>query len=163
MRSAWKQIGLWLVMMAVGLTWLTAYAGPPRRQHRDEEATVMSGKLVDLKSYMSEELEGDELVRMIQSNLREGIPAAIETKEGLVVVGWDRKIPKAKVLQMANQDIEVRGLLYEKSGLHYMQVTAVRVEGDEAEQPEQPQEPTEPGDETPPNEEPAEPTQPENN
>ena len=76
-------------------------------------------------------LSGTELTsadeeKCVRDCLRNGVPAALDTDDGLVVLGKGTKGPKSTILTHAFKQIEVKGKLYEKNGLKYLDIESIK-------------------------------------
>jgi hypothetical protein len=116
---------------AVGLSTLYAQerqrtkSGTPPAQTAEAKEVTLSGKLVDLQCYMSGKFVGKSLEACSRACIRRGVPAALETNDGLVVLGM-AKGASARLATHAMDAVEVTGKLYEKRGLKYLDVTSVQ-------------------------------------
>lgn len=96
---------------------------PPSREAPAREVTL-SGTLVDLQCYMSGKFVGKSPEACARNCIRRGVPAALETNEGLVVLGMARG-NAGKLAAHAMRTVDVTGTLYEKRGLKYLEVASV--------------------------------------
>ena len=86
---------------------------------------TLTGKIVDLQCYMTGKHEGDDPVKCAAACIRNGVPVGLETKDGLVILGHGMT-GAAKMLEpLAMQEVEVKGKLYEKGGVKYVDVLTV--------------------------------------
>ncbi|MBN1510526.1 MAG: hypothetical protein JXB13_00790 [Phycisphaerae bacterium] len=86
---------------------------------------TLTGKIVDLQCYMTGKHEGDDPAKCAAACIKSGVPVALETKDGLVILGHGMT-GAAKMLEpLAMQEVEVKGKLYEKGGVKYVDVLAV--------------------------------------
>jgi len=131
---------------------------PPAREAQAKDVTL-SGTLVDLRCYMSGKYIGKSPEACTRDCIRRGVPAALETNDGLVVLGMARGSP-AKLAAHAMKTVDVTGTLYEKRGLKYLEVTSFgkarglelepeyeyedEPEDEPEEEPEEPEEPDDP-------------------
>ena len=82
-----------LVLVSAGIGSLFAQEHS-REEKRSQTPTLVPpkdlaivGKLVDLQSYMTGETTGKDPVKWSRECIRRGIPAALETERGLIVLG----------------------------------------------------------------------------
>ena len=139
---------------------------PPTQVAEPKEVTL-SGTLVDLQCYMSGKFIGKSLEAYARNCIRRGMPAALETNDGLVVLGMARG-NAGRFAAHAMKTVDVTGTLYEKRGLKYMEVTLVKKsagsdfelepEDEYEDQPEE--EPEDQQEEEPEEEEPEDPEEP---
>ncbi len=136
-----KSVGLVATVLCGGALLAMLAAAGRTREPQPREVTL-HGKIVDLQSYMTGKFASDDHVRATQQAIRAGIPSALETEDGLVIIGQGHRGPMRTIMPLAFKDAEVKGTLYEKQGLQYIDVTAVTKmtkpedEEEEAEQPE---------------------------
>jgi hypothetical protein len=158
-RSISTAVALMLVA-TVGLTSLYAQnrvrRQPTKPPQMQEKEVTLTGKLVDLQCYMTGKYPTKDEAECARNCLRAGVPAALETDKGLVIVGMGYRGPGHALAQHAMATVELKGKLYEKQGVKYMDVASVKVtkpapkaeaeeeQPEEPEQPEQPQEPEQP-------------------
>ncbi len=144
------------VVAAVGASRI--WAGGPRERGARSEDVTLTGKLVDMQSFMTGKSAGTDPAKAAQQCLRSGVPAVLETEEGLVVIGMGERGPSRLIVPLALKRVELKGKLYEKEGLQYIDITSARLaeeQPEETEHPDQP-EPVDPSEEEEPEEEPAE-------
>lgn len=96
----------------------------PPRSTRSQEVTL-SGKVVDLQSHMTGEFVGKNPEACSRNCIRRGVPAALETESGLIVLGM-AKGNLSKLAPHAMQLVELRGTLYEKHGVKYLEVASIK-------------------------------------
>jgi hypothetical protein len=120
-----------LLFMAVGISSLLARERPPATKVlpakvpvQAKELTVV-GTLVDFQSYMTGKIKGKDPMKWSRECMRRGVPAALETGDGLIVLGLPEGKPK-KLAEHAMKTVQLRGKLYEKAGLKYLEVADIR-------------------------------------
>ncbi|MEK6677338.1 MAG: hypothetical protein AABZ47_17010 [Planctomycetota bacterium] len=116
-------LGLSAVVLTASLR-----AGPERSKTATAPREVnLVGKITDLHSYMTAKPGTAASAKVAQQAIRSGVPAVIETEDGIVLVGQGEKGPMRTLLPFAGRDAELKGRLYEKDGLRYIDiVTASR-------------------------------------
>jgi hypothetical protein len=115
----------------------TLWAGGERSKPAKARDVTLVGKVVDLQSYMSDKFAGGDPAKSTQDCIRQGVPAALETNDGLVVLGMGERGPSRTLLPLAQKRAEVKGKLYEKDGLQYLDMISakpVKEEGEEGEE-----------------------------
>lgn len=152
------------VILAAGGTLLGA---PQRKRDVRGRETTIHGRLGDIHSFMTGKVNGDNPTKATQDSFRAGAAAVVETEEGVVVLGSGDKGPARLIVPLAMQHVEVKGKLYERGGMRYMDMASIQVRhGDEtpakteehegaSEEPLEAPEP--PADELPSEDEPEEP------
>jgi len=124
-------------------------AGRPRNAPKPEDVTLI-GLVVDLQTYMSEKCANDDFVKCTRDNIRGGVPAALETDDGLVMIGMGDKGPARLLVPLAYQNAEVTGKLYDREGVLYLDMTAAKVYKEESEEEAPAEEPHPEGAPQPP-------------
>jgi hypothetical protein len=115
----------------------TETAQPPKMSPVGKEVT-MTGKLVDLHCFMAGMgASKEDPAKCAADCIKSGVPAALETPTGLVILGKGLK-GAGEFSAMALQQVEVKGKLYEKAGLKYIDVTTVQKMGAEKPAAEKP-------------------------
>jgi len=99
----------------------------PERPGKPPRDVTLTGKLVDLQSFMSGRFADEDPARATQNSIRAGVPAALETENGLIVLGMGERGPARILLPLAYQNVEVKGRLYERTGLRYIDISTARV------------------------------------
>ncbi len=124
----------------------TLLAGGRPKSPKPKEETIV-GLVVDLQTYMTEKCPNDDFAKCTRDNIRGGVPAALETEDGLIMIGMGDKGPARLLVPLAYQNAEVTGMLYEREGFLYLDMTAAKVYKEDAEEDahEQPQQPPEGG------------------
>lgn len=97
-----------------------------------EKETVLSGKVLDLHTHMAGGTMGKSRARSSAQLIRSGVPVVLETDKGLVIVGVGRKVSPRTIAKHAGARVELKGTLYEKDNLRYLDVTAVVVSKEKA-------------------------------
>ena len=94
----------------------------------------LSGRVVDLHTFMTGRAAGPDAARLTADRIRNGVAVALETKSGLIVLGQGSKNPARALLPLAYREVALSGKLYEKAGVKYLDVTNVIVGGPEHEE-----------------------------
>ena len=139
-----------LIVAAVFAVTLVA-VGRPRNQPKPEEVTLV-GLVVDLQTYMTEKCPNDDFAKCTRDNVRGGVPAALETEDGLVIIGMGDKGPARLLVPLAYQNAEVTGTLYDRDGLLYLDMKSAKVYKEESEEEEEEHAPERPNPEGQPQE-----------
>lgn len=100
---------------------------------KPEEVTLV-GLVVDLQTYMTEKCPNDDFAKCTRDNIRGGVPAALETEDGLIIVGMGDKGPARLLVPLAYQNAEVTGKLYDRDGFLYLDMNAAKVYKEEGEE-----------------------------
>ena len=99
-------------------------AGGERKKPAKPEDVTLVGKVVDLQSFMTGKFTNSDPVRATQDSIRQGVPAALETEEGLIVIGMGERGPSRTLIPLAFKKVEMKGKLYEKDGLQYIDMAS---------------------------------------
>jgi len=115
-------------IMAIGgvvLVSVLCAAGDREKNPPPREVTLM-GTVVDLHSFMTGKFESSDKAKCIRDGIRAGVPAALETEDGLVLIGEGRKGVARTITPLAFQTAELKGRLYEKRGVRYIDITSAK-------------------------------------
>ena len=105
------------------------YAGDKQDRQDKKRApreVTLTGKVVDLHCYMTERFPSADAVKSTRECLRVGVPAALETDDGLIIIGKGPKGPAQDIAPLALQNVELKGKLYERHGLRYIDVVSAK-------------------------------------
>ena len=91
----------------------------------EPKTTTLTGRIVDLRCYMTNEYPSADHAKCTTDSIKAGVPAALETSTGLVMLGQGMKGIGDKLVPLAWQHVEVKGKLYEHHGLKYIDFTSV--------------------------------------
>ncbi len=127
MRIFGNRLGLALALcLAFGTivaSTLSGASGSKAKSYAPRDVTLI-GKVVDLHSYMTGKAGSNDMARWTQMAIRSGVPAALETEDGLILIGQGEKGPTRTILPFAFKPVELRGKLYEKDGVVYIDVVS---------------------------------------
>lgn len=123
----------------------TAFAQeqPPVAKPGAPEVTLV-GKIVDLHCYMTGEYANPDHAKCAAECLRNGVPAALETPKGLFLLGAGTQGFSRKAAALAHEDVEVKGKLYEKHGVKYVDVIEMKKVGGDKPALDKPAKPVKP-------------------
>lgn len=129
-RSTRVMLPLSAVVLAVFLV-MSGQAAPQDDRPARPKMVTLTGVLVDVYSYMTappprDERAAAEQGKVIKESLKNGVPACIETEDGLYILGKGVKAPIEQVVPLANQEVEVRGKMFEKGGVHYVDIVSIK-------------------------------------
>jgi hypothetical protein len=134
---------------------------PPQKQETKGKEVTLVGKIVDLQCYMTGEYPTKDQAECARKCIRAGVPAALETDNELVIVGMGHRGPAREIEKHAMATVELKGKLYEKHGVKYIDIVSVKAAEvakpeseeeeeedwqwpEEREEPEEPEEPESP-------------------
>jgi hypothetical protein len=140
-----------IVALCVGAVCASTLLAIGRPKSPKPEDVTLVGLVVDLQTYMTEKCPNEDFAKCTRDNIRGGVPAALETDDGLIIVGMGDKGPARLLVPLAYQNAEVTGKLYDRDGLLYLDMTAAKIYKEESEEEPHEQQPQPPeGGGTPP-------------
>lgn len=111
----------------------------PASADRPPREVTMTGHVVSVHAFMTGQYASPDQAKSTADNIRAGVPAALETPTGLILLGQGTTGVGRTLIPLAFQEVEVHGKLYEKGGLKYIDIAsveAVEVEEEEEEEEE---------------------------
>lgn len=132
-------LALWFVVPTAAF----AQEQPPVAKPGVKEVTL-TGKIVDLHCCMTGDYAAPDHAKCTAECLRNGVPAALETPNGLILLGAGTQGFSRKAAALAQEDVEVKGKLYEKHGVKYIDVTEMKKVGGDKPALEKPAKPEKP-------------------
>lgn len=102
--------------------------GPPQDAATTPNAkeVTMTGRVVDLQCFMTGQAPSADVKKCAADCIRAGVPAGLETTDGLIVLGQGVKGPAKTLLSFAHQTVEVSGKLYEGGGVRYLDISSIQ-------------------------------------
>lgn len=98
-------------------------AGPGQEGPKKPRDVKVTGRVVDLHSYMTGKFLSSDKAKCTRDCILAGVPAVLETEDGLVLIGEGPKGAARTLAPLAFQNAEFKGKLYEKHGLRYIDIT----------------------------------------
>ena len=105
-------------------------AGGDRDKVPPPQDVTLTGKIIDLHSFMTDRFESSDHVKCTQRCIKHGVPAALETEDGLIIIGEGPKGPKRTIEPLASQYAELKGKLYERKGIKYIDIESAKAAKD---------------------------------
>ena len=133
-----------IVALSVAVISTSAMLAIGRPKSPKPEDVTLLGLVVDLQTYMTEKCANDDFAKCTRDNIRGGVPAVLETEDGLIILGMGDKGPARLLVPLAYQNAEITGKLYDRDGLLYLDMTAAKVYKEESEEEPQEQPPQAP-------------------
>lgn len=96
----------------------------------------MTGRVVSVHAFMTGQPASPDQAKSTADNLRSGVPAALDTPTGLILLGQGATGVGRTLIPLAFQEVEVHGKLYEKGGLKYIDIASVEAVAVEEEEEE---------------------------
>ena len=101
-------------------------AGVERNKTVPPREVTVSGQVVDLQNHMTDKFASTDREQCTQTCLRAGVPAALLTEDGLIVLGKGEKGAVSVLTPLALKNVEVKGMLYERLGLRYLDIAEIK-------------------------------------
>jgi hypothetical protein len=101
-------------------------AGDERTNPPAPREVTLIGKVVDLHCCMTGKFPSTDHAKCTRQCIMAGVPAALQTEDGLIVLGQGPKGAARTVADLAFKTVEVRGRLYEQHGLRYLDLTTAK-------------------------------------
>ena len=98
---------------------------PPMGGERPPREVTMTGRVVSVHSSMTGQFASPDQTKSTADNIRAGVPAALDTPTGLILLGQGTTGVGRTLIPLAFQEVEVKGKLYEKGGLKYIDIVSV--------------------------------------
>jgi len=100
---------------------------PEAASQTEPQVVTLTGQVVDLHTFMTGNSEpSKENVKKSAACIREGVPAALKTKDGLVILGKGTKSPAPDIRALALSEAEVTGTIFSKDGIEYLDMREVK-------------------------------------
>jgi len=96
---------------------------PAMAQSRE---VTLHGTVVCIHTYVTGEAVTPEKMKAIGDAIRNGAPAALETKTGLVVLGQGTTNPGRLLFPYAMRSVKIKGRVYDKGGFKYLDFAEVK-------------------------------------
>ncbi len=121
---------LGIVVATMAITSLGVAAldkGPDQGKGIEGRDAAIEGRVIDLHSFMTGKFSSDDRAKAVQLCIRAGVPVALETPQGLVLLSQADKGAARLFTPLAFQQVEVKGKLYEHHGLRYIDAASARL------------------------------------
>lgn len=99
---------------------MKAFAGDPPKGFQQGNEVTLEGRVVDLQCFMTQKFASTDHAKCTADCIRAGVPCALETSTGLVIVGEGAKSPAAQLAPLALEHVKINGKLYERDGVRYI-------------------------------------------
>lgn len=119
-------LGFTCLAAAIAVAVSALQAGDERANTPAPREVTLIGKVVDLHCCMTGKFPSTDHVKCTRECIRAGVPAALETEDGLIVLGHGPKGAARTVAGLALKTVEARGKLYERHGLRYLDLTTAK-------------------------------------
>ena len=111
-----------IVAAAIGMK---AFAGDSPNKMKQGRETTLEGRVVDLQCFMTGTYSSTDHAKCTAECIRAGVPSALETPSGLVLIGEGAKSPSAQLASFALENVKIAGKLYEREGVRYLDMTKI--------------------------------------
>ncbi len=120
-----------VALAAVAIAYFGAYQAdaqnaPAVAREVPAKVVTLTGRVVDLHCAMTGKSKGADLAKCARECLAAGVPAALESQSGLIVLGHGDKGPNKLVQEFAHERVTVTGTLYDKGGIKYLDIETIR-------------------------------------
>ncbi len=89
------------------------------------EEVAVAGKIVDLQCSLSGQYPSADKQECAKDCIASGVPAALDTAEGLIILGTRNRELQREIAQHAHKDVEVKGTMFRRGELKYLDITSV--------------------------------------
>jgi hypothetical protein len=103
---------------------------------RPPREVTMTGRVVSVHAFMTGQFASPDQAKSTADNIRAGVPAALDTPTGLILLGQGTTGVGRTLIPLAFQEVEVHGKLYEKGGAKYIDIASVEAVGADEEEEE---------------------------
>jgi hypothetical protein len=103
-------------------------AAPPEDaepRSKPQEVTL-TGRVVDLHCFMTGQYPTEDKAKCTADALKQGAPAGLATKDGIIILGQGTKGPARTLVPLAFQEAEVSGNLYTNGELKYLDIASAK-------------------------------------
>lgn len=107
---------------------MKAFASDPPKGFMEGKEATLEGRIVDLHCFMTQKYSSADHAKCTAECIRAGVPSALETSSGLVIIGEGAKSPSAQLAPLALENARITGKLYERDGVRYIDLTKVEKE-----------------------------------
>jgi hypothetical protein len=103
-------------------------AGPQASKEKGDQGkeVTMKGRIVDLHCFLTGDYPSADRAKCTADCIRAGVPAGLETTNGIFVLGQGMTGPAKTLQPLAYQQVEVRGNMFEKGNIRYIDITSVK-------------------------------------
>ncbi len=114
-----------VLCLAVGFV-TAIQADQEQRKAAAPKEAVVTGRVVDLQCFMTGTFPSGDEAKCSRDCIKAGVPAALETEDGLMLIGQGIKGPRKTISKFALKNVEIKGTIYERHGVHYIDMSTVR-------------------------------------
>ena len=132
-----RKYGVWAIsaaVLALGVYVMATVAQQTGNNPRTPAAsgpisgqqTTLTGRIVDLHCYMTGQFPSADRAKCTADCITRGVPAALESDTGLVLLGQGMNSPSKTILPFAYQQVEATGKMFTRGNVKYLDITSVR-------------------------------------
>jgi len=88
--------------------------------------STLTGRVVDIHCFMTGQFPSEDKAKCTADCIKAGVPAALETPTGLILLGQGTGGAAKSLVPLAYQQVEVKGQLFEKAGVKYLDITSIQ-------------------------------------
>lgn len=124
-----KQRSMVIAAVVAGAVLFTSVlmAGGDRDKVPPPRDVKLTGKIVDLQSFMTGKFESTDHIKCTERCIQAGVPAALETEDGIIIIGEGPRGPARTLAPLAFRHAELKGKLYERHGIKYLDLESAKV------------------------------------
>lgn len=127
MGSQWRGRNTFRVAV-IGLMFISVLCVAGERQGDPAPRNVtLTGKVMDLHSLLTGKFESSDKAKCTRDCIRAGVPAVLETADGLVFIGEGSKGAARTMAPLAFENAELKGKLFEKHGIRYIDISSAKI------------------------------------
>lgn len=128
-KGKWTVVGLGAIaLFAWALNAASATAQMTKTKEKEGREVTMTGRIVDLHCFMTGEYVSTDHTKCTADCIHAGVPAGLETDKDLIVLGQGMKSAAKTIAPFAFEKVEVKGKLFEKMGVQYLDITSIQKE-----------------------------------
>ncbi len=109
----------------------------PGHVERPAREITLAGRVVSVHAFMTSPATTPNSEKITAENIRAGLPVALESPMGLIVLGQGGSGLARVLTPFAFQQVEIHGKLYEKGALKYLEIGSIEAVEDQDEDEEE--------------------------
>jgi len=110
---------------------------PPAAQATPGREMTVTGRVVDVHGFLTGDYPSEDKAKCTADNLKNGVPPALETNDGLVIVSQGQRSAAPALVPLAFQQVEAKGKFFQKDGIRYLDIASIEAAGGSAKNDEQ--------------------------
>lgn len=121
-----------VLVFAVAMYVARVHASPQDRpdegmdpRAKPQEVTL-TGRVVDLHCFMTGQYPTADKAKSTADALKQGVPAGLATKDGIIILGQGAKGPASTLAPLAFQEAEITGSLFTNGNVKYLDIKSAK-------------------------------------